>query len=67
MSDLQEGDEFAGHRIERVIGRGGMGVVYSAREDGLNRTVALKVMHERFAADPGNRWLRQQIIDLFSD
>jgi DNA-binding transcriptional LysR family regulator len=23
--------------------------------------------HERFEADPGNRWLRQQIVDLFSD
>ena len=22
--------------------------------------------HERFEADPGNRWLRQQIIDLFA-
>jgi DNA-binding transcriptional LysR family regulator len=23
--------------------------------------------HERFEADPGNRWLRQQVIDLFSE
>ena len=23
--------------------------------------------HERFEADPGNRWLRQQIVELFSD
>jgi DNA-binding transcriptional LysR family regulator len=23
--------------------------------------------HERFEADPGNRWLREQVIDLFSD
>jgi DNA-binding transcriptional LysR family regulator len=23
--------------------------------------------HERFAADPGNRWLREQVIELFSD
>src|SRR5712664_1174148 len=22
--------------------------------------------HERFAADPGNRWLRRQVIELFS-
>ena len=22
--------------------------------------------HERFAADPGNRWLREQVVDLFS-
>ena len=23
--------------------------------------------HERFDADPGNRWLREQIVELFSD
>jgi len=23
--------------------------------------------HERFEADPGNRWLREQVIDLFAD
>jgi DNA-binding transcriptional LysR family regulator len=23
--------------------------------------------HERFEADPGNRWLREQIIDLFAE
>jgi DNA-binding transcriptional LysR family regulator len=22
--------------------------------------------HERFEADPGNRWLREQVVDLFS-
>jgi len=22
--------------------------------------------HQRFDADPGNRWLRQQVVDLFS-
>jgi hypothetical protein len=23
--------------------------------------------HERFEADPGNRWLREQVIELFAD
>ena len=23
--------------------------------------------HERFAADPGNRWLRERVIELFAD
>ena len=23
--------------------------------------------HERFEADPGNRWLREQMVELFSD
>ncbi len=42
----------AGHRIERVIGRGGMGVVYRARALGGGRTVALKVIAPRLADDP---------------
>ena len=43
MSDL-EGTVFAGHRIEAVAGRGGMGVVYRATQLDLDRTVALKVI-----------------------
>nr|WSX53682.1 serine/threonine protein kinase [Streptomyces sp. NBC_00974] len=38
------GTEIAGYRIERLIGRGGMAVVYSAKDLRLDRTVALKLI-----------------------
>jgi DNA-binding beta-propeller fold protein YncE len=44
MGELSPGSVFAGHRIEDVAGRGGMGVVYRATQLALDRTVALKVI-----------------------
>jgi Protein kinase domain len=49
--ELSEGDEFAGYRIERQLGRGGMGVLYLALEPGLERRVALKLIAPEAAAD----------------
>src|SRR6476646_5550730 len=58
MDSLGVGAEFGGYQLEALIGRGGMGVVYRARELALGRTVALKLVapeavddraaHERF-------------------
>src|SRR5918998_1864107 len=53
--ELQPGDVFAGHRIEGVAGRGGMGVVYRAVELALDRVVALKTISPELAADPAFR------------
>lgn len=49
--DLSEGDEFAGYRIVRRLGRGGMGILYLAVEPGLERRVALKLIAPEAAAD----------------
>jgi hypothetical protein len=50
-SELSEGDEFAGHRIERRLGRGGMGILYLALEPGLERRVALKLIAPEAVSD----------------
>ena len=52
MPDFQPGDVFAGHRIEGVAGRGGMGVVYRAMQLDLERPVALKLIAPSLAEDP---------------
>ncbi len=41
----------AGFRIEKLVGRGGMGEVYLAIQENLNRPVALKVLSAELAAD----------------
>jgi Protein kinase domain len=50
--ELSDGDEFGGYRIERRLGRGGMGILYLAVEPGLDRRVALKLIAPEAAADP---------------
>lgn len=48
---LLPGVELAGHRIERELGRGGMAIVYLARQIDLDRPVALKVLRPGLALE----------------
>ena len=61
---LNQGDILAGkYRIERLLGEGGMGAVYVATNQVLQKRVALKVMNERFASMPAavERFLREAV------
>jgi serine/threonine protein kinase len=55
---LQTGTVVAGYRIEEMIGRGGMGLVYRVRHVALNRIYALKLLAPALAED-------QQFRDRF--
>lgn len=53
---LAEGHLFVGrYRLDRRIGRGGMGDVWEATEVALDRAVAVKFVHPRLARDPEAR------------
>ncbi len=61
MADLAIGSTVAGYRIDALIARGGMGVVYRATHLGLERPVALKVIARELADREGfrQRFLRE--------
>jgi serine/threonine-protein kinase len=47
--------EFAGCRVQEMIGRGGMGVVYRGVDERLGRPVAIKLIASEHATDPAVR------------
>ena len=49
---LQPGDSLGPYKVVELVGAGGMGQVYRARDAKLNRDVALKILPDAFATDP---------------
>ena len=52
---LASGVRLGAYEVLSLIGAGGMGEVYKAKDTRLDRTVAIKVLLEQFAADPERR------------
>ncbi|MEM1092340.1 MAG: protein kinase [Pseudomonadota bacterium] len=44
-------ESFGQYKVESELGRGGMGVVFKAHDEALNRHVAIKVLSEQLATD----------------
>jgi serine/threonine protein kinase len=61
--EMPPGYRIGGYQIVRIIGGGGMGVLYEARHLVLNRSVALKVMSQSSSqsADVTRRFLREMV------
>jgi len=62
---MQPGEKLAHYEITRLLGKGGMGVVYSATDTKLRRDVAIKVLPDDFAQDQERlaRFERETLAD----
>jgi len=61
LAGFSAGSRIAGYCLEEQIGRGGMAVVFRARDERLQRQVALKVLSPALAADDAfrHRFIRE--------
>ena len=50
--NLAPGTRIGPYEVVSMVGAGGMGEVYRARDPHLNRDIALKILPELFARDP---------------
>ncbi|MFP4027361.1 MAG: protein kinase domain-containing protein [Candidatus Brocadiia bacterium] len=55
LPEREDQEEYADYKLEELIGRGGMGVVYKAHQFSMDREVAVKMIHSEAADDSHNR------------
>jgi hypothetical protein len=55
VGKIAAGSRVGNYVLDSLIAQGGMGAVYRARDDRLDRVVALKILAEGLAADPSFR------------
>jgi len=67
LAEIQPGAQFGPrYTIESLIGEGGMGKVYKAHDNDLDRTVALKLVRPELASDPSSMQRFKQELLLAS-
>ena len=64
---LAAGESFADYEVLELIGSGGMGQVFRARDVRIGRDVAIKVLSERFRLDPQHLARFERRRDLACD
>lgn len=61
LSSLAPGDRLGSYVIVRKLGEGGMGVVYEARHDHLDRPAALKVLSDWLTTELGRQRFEREV------
>jgi serine/threonine protein kinase len=65
--DLEAGDVVGSYRIEKEVGRGGMGKVFKATHTVLPRRAAIKIMHPELCRQPGMATRMVQEASILED